>query len=132
MEQLRTDGFYQSAPFIWEESDGSSYWRGPVLQFWRFLPNNRWLRCISENPQLSFWDLSEAHKATCGGLSVRERMHGGTYTLNNDTLSIVQLSVMVEPSIYAWTIRSPALIPYNSGLPGHVELWFNAAPGSKN
>lgn len=127
MSHIRTDGVYKSDPIAWEEHHGGGHWSGVSVQFWRFLPVGRWLRCISENHEMPFWQLSEEKEHISDGLPVKEQIHGGRYTVSDNRLRIVEAPAFIEPATYIWEITQTKLVPEKSGLPGHVELTFFAA-----
>lgn len=127
---LRCDGIYRSLPISWKESHGGAHWSGVSVQFWRFYPNNRWLRSISENHNLPFWRISEERPAAPSGPVVQEGVTGGSYSIAGNLLRILELSpAPLGPKwlTYEWMISGERLIPHEPHLPGHVELSFGRA-----
>jgi hypothetical protein len=113
MNQVRHDGFYRSAPIAFDEHHGGSHWQGTCVQFWRFLPNGRFLRCISENHVLDFWLATEAQTDLVEGLPLMERISGGTYEQRDEVLTAFDTRVVdfVDPPKYVWHVRPQVLDP---------------------
>ena len=122
---IRCDGIYRSALIPWEESHGGAHWAGVSVQFWRFFSNGRWLRCISENHELPFWEISQRQPDAPPGPAVSGQITGGSYVVTEELLRIREPSLLRPKYLtYEWVFSGDRLIPHEPSVPGHVELSF--------
>lgn len=115
---IRTDGFYRSDLIEWEDWHGGVHMRGASVQFWRFLPELRWVRCISAHQDLPFWQLSEKHRNAPTGPVILERFTGGTYELGPQNIIVSESSPSpIGPQIlrYTWLVSEGGLVPTQPG-----------------
>lgn len=127
----RTDGFYRSELIRRSEAYGEHLVEYVSVQYWRFYGDGRWMRCVSQNVALPFWDLTERD-----GAGAKETITSGTFAMSRDrALTIVLPSMSSDPRTsladYRWTIDDERLMAASSGLPDHLDLSFVSPDGVK-
>lgn len=128
IQMIRTDGFYRSDPIDWEDWHGGVHMHGSSVQFWRFLTDFQWIRCISENHALPFWHLSEHQRNAPSGPVLLERFIRGSYELSPQSITVIEPSPSpIGPKMlrHTWLVSKNKLVPTQQGhYIGGVPLSF--------